>query len=483
LRRVGHCQRGLASHKYVFLERLHIERGSVNIGYRLSPRTETRFYVNANSWRQRLPGELTKEEALNTPRAADPEFLRVDQQRNIDSMRFANKTTLRFGTTTLDFGIFGVHRHVDHPIFRYLDYYVNDYGGFTRALDDRTVAGFRNRLVAGVNVHNGTIDYEEYQNLTGAVKGDMVFSTLDTSRNQSAYAENSFFVRPNVALVAGAQLLHAVRNREDRFLSNGDQSGGRTFNVVNPKAGVLWDILPTWQVFGNVSKSAEVPSFDVNSFASPASADIDVQTANTYEIGTRGSTAALTWDLAFYRAQLENELQCLTTSPFSPCTVVNADRTVHQGVEAGVGAMLVTSIIADGDSFSLNATYTYNDFFFDGDPRYGNNQLPGVGPHNIRAEVLYRHPVGLYAAPGLEWLPKAFFSDNANSLTVDPFELLSMKVGYNRGAGWSGYLEGRNLLDTRYISTTIIAGSATPASALFNPGYGRSVSAGILFKW
>ena len=35
----------------------NIERGSANVGYQFSPDAETRFYVNANSWRQRLPGE------------------------------------------------------------------------------------------------------------------------------------------------------------------------------------------------------------------------------------------------------------------------------------------------------------------------------------------------------------------------------------------------------------------------------------------
>lgn len=62
----------------------------------------------------------------------------------------------------------------------------------------------------------------------------------------------------------------------------------------------------------------------------PASSELDAQTATTYEIGTRGRKADFKWDIAFYRAHLRNELQCLRTSPFSPCTVVNADRTVHQ---------------------------------------------------------------------------------------------------------------------------------------------------------
>ena len=206
----------------------HIERGSANVGYQFSPDAETRFYINANSWHQRLPGELTKTAALTTPRAADPEFVRQDQQRNIDSVRLANKTTLRFGPTTVDFGVFTHQRHVDHPIFRYLDYYVNDYGGFIRATDDRMIGGFRNRLIVGGNIIDGTIDYQEYENLSGAVKGALVTNALWKSQNHSAYADNSFYVLPNVALIAGGQFLHAVRDQQDRFLSNGDQSGRRT---------------------------------------------------------------------------------------------------------------------------------------------------------------------------------------------------------------------------------------------------------------
>jgi iron complex outermembrane receptor protein len=59
---------------------------------------------------------------------------------------------------------------------------------------------------------------------------------------------------------------------------------------------------------------------------------------------------------------------------------------------------------------------------------------------------------------------------------------LNFKIGYDKGNGWSGYLEGRNLLDTRYISTTIIAEAANDASALFNPGAGRAIYGGLRFR-
>jgi len=460
-----------------------IARLNSNIGYQFSPDAETRFYVNANTWRQRLPGELTKAVALAAPRSADPFFVLQDQQRNIDSIRLANRTVLKFDQTLVEFGLFGHHRHVDHPIFRYLDYYVADYGGFGRVTDDRMIGGFRNRLIAGVNVLNGTFDYKEYANACCAIKGALLRSESWKPQNYSAYAENNFYALPNVALVVGGQFLHAVRDMQDRFLNNGDQSARRSWDIFSPKVGVLWDVDPTWQMFGNISRSAEVPSFDSATFTVPTIPNVDAQTATTYEIGTRGRRPDFTWDIALYRSEIKNELQCLRTSPFSLCTVVNADRTVHQGIELGLGLAFLKAIFAQEDRFWFNLAYTYNDFFFDGDMRWGNNQLPGVPPHYLRGEVLYKHPSGFYIGPNVEWMPHSYFADNANSLTIDPYALLNFRVGYDRGGpGWSGYLEGRNLLDKRYISTTITADIATPVSALFNPGYGLSVYAGLRYQ-
>lgn len=463
-------------------------RINANLGYRLSENAETRFYVNANTWDGELPGEVTKEAALKSPKAANPEWLRLDQQRNIDSVRIANKTTLRLDGTMLEFGVFTHQRHVDHPIYEYLDYDVSDYGGFFRATDDRMVGSFRNRFIIGANILNGTTDYYQYVN-EGGSKGALTTSQVWDAENYSAYAENSFYILPNVALIAGTQFMHAVREQRDRFFDDPvwdtqpDDSGRREFDLWSPKFGVLWDVDPGWQIFANISRSAEVPTFDVNSFTSPANSNVDAQRATTYEIGTRGRRPDFTWDLALYRAELRDELQCLTTAAWAPCTVVNADRTVHQGIEAGFGLAFLRSTFDLEDRLWLNVAYTYNDFFFDNDAVWGNNRLPGVPPHYLRAEVLYKHPSGFYAGPNVEWMPQEFYADNANSVDVDPYALLNFRVGFEQDKGWSGYLEGRNLTDERYIATTITAGTATAASELFNPGLGLAVYGGIQYKW
>lgn len=460
----------------------HSNRANGNIGYQFSPDFETRFYINANDVRQRIPGAVTRASALTSPETAAPGNLTGDQQRNIDTVRIGNKTTIRFDATTVEFGAFAVDRHLMHPIFQWLDYQYKDYGGFVKATDDRLIGGFRNRLVAGVNLINGEIDNKQYANV-GGYKGTLLSSSLDKSKNTSVYVENSFYFLPNVAAIGGTQFLHATRDRTARF--GATSSGSTEFNLWSPKGGLLWDIDPTWQAFANISRSAEIPSFGEGSaMVGIPFYLIQPQTATTYEIGTRGRRPDLTWELTGYRANIRNELQCLTTiATAGSCNVVNADRSIHQGIEAGLGIAVLKNIFTpDADKVWLNLAYTYNDFRFDNDATFGNNQLPGAPRHFLRAEVLYKHANGFYIGPNVEWVPQAYYVDNANSFTTQAYAIWGLKAGVDDGK-YSMYLEARNIANTAYIASTSIAQYANAASALFEPGTGRAIYAGMKVRW
>lgn len=458
----------------------HSTRASGNIGYQFSPDFETRFYINANDVRQRIPGSVTRASALTSPETAAAGNVANDWQRNIDTVRLANKTTVRFGATTVEFGAFAVDRHLMHPIFQWLDYQYKDYGGFGKVTDDRIIGGFRNRLVAGANVVNGEIDNKQYQNV-GGYKGTLLSSSLDKSKNTSAYIENSFYFLPNVAAIGGTQFLYATRDRTARF--GATSSGSTEFNLWSPKAGLLWNIDPTWQVFANISRSAEVPSFG-ESAAAPAIPFwmIRPQTATTYEIGTRGRRPDLTWELTGYRAEIRNELQCMYGAP-GQCSVVNADRTVHQGIEAGLGVAVFRNVFTpDADKVWINLAYTYNDFRFDNDATFGNNQLPGAPRHFLRAEALYKHANGFYIGPNVEWVPQAYYVDNFNTFTTRAYAIWGLKAGVDDGT-YSMYLEARNIANTAYIASTSITRLANASSPLFEPGTGRAIYAGMKIRW
>lgn len=456
-------------------------RGSANVGYRIGPNAETRFYINGNQTQQEIPGEVSRQVALTDPKTAAPINVINDWQRNVDSVRVANKTALKITPDSLlEFGLFSLDRHLEHPIFLWLDYQYDDYGGFAKLTDDRLIGGYRNRLITGVNIINGDIDADLYDIGPGAAKGPLIQSADQYSENTSFYIEDSFYFLPRVALVGGTQFLYALRDQEAVLNT---VSGTNDFNIWSPKVGLLFDVDPTWQIFGNMSRSAEVPSFDEGSALIPFE-DVKAQTATTYEIGTRGQRADYTWDIALYRANVYDELQCLGDgSDF--CTVVNAPRTVHQGLEFGFGATVLKSIFTEGaatDRLWWNNAYTYNDFFFDDDPVFGDNELPGIPRHYIRSELLYKHPSGFFLGPDIEWVPEAYYVDNANTLPTKAYAIWGMKLGYERER-FNFYVEGRNLSDLNYIATTDIVALANPDSPLFWPGNGRAIYAGLQMKW
>ncbi len=212
--------------------------------------------------RQRIPGSVTKQSALTDPQAAAPANVATDQQRNIDTVRIANKTTIRFDDTKVEFGAFGVDRHLMHPIFQWLDYeLIKDYGGFAKVTDDRFIGGFRNRVVAGINILNGSIDNQQFANI-GGQKGALLSSSIDRSKNTSLYVEDSFYFLPNVAAIAGTQFLYATRDRQDRFLSDGDASGDdRVQDHGRRRPACSGTSIRPGRCYGNISRSAEVPSF------------------------------------------------------------------------------------------------------------------------------------------------------------------------------------------------------------------------------
>lgn len=465
-------------------------RGSMNVGYRLSENAETRFYINANHVRQDIPGSVSKQVALTTPDAANGRNITLDQQRNIDTVRIANKTAVRLAPgTLLEFGAFGVDRHLMHPIYEWLDYRYRDYGAFARIADESRIAGMRNRFIGGVSLHNGTVDHKQYVNSAGR-KGALTSSFEDTSENLSVYAENSLYVLSDVAIVGGVQFLHATRDRHDRHLINGDQGGQTEFNLWSPKVGVLWDVTPNAQVFANISRSAEAPSYGEGFAAQQISfTTMKAQRATTYEVGTRGRTVDYTWDLALYRANIDNELLCFTAlnQPDNACQVMNADSTVHQGVELGFGLAIMRGVLTQGrdaDELWLNTAYTFNDFRYDGDAQWGDNELPGAPRHFLRAELLYKHPTGFYFGPNIEWVPEAYFVDSANTVKTASYAIWGAKVGFDNGGPISAYIEGRNLADEAYIaSASTSANMRGNDAAVFEPGTGRAFYAGVQFKW
>ena len=233
---------------------------NANVGYRISDTVETRFYAGVYGTRQLLPGSLTLGQALNTPRMANPAALSGNQARNINTERFANRTTVR-----LDAGQLDLDSWVDPQVALPPDLPGDRPGRPTWGLAPRwtqafTVGGLRDDLVVGGRYFAGSNDAAAICQHRAARAARRPPTACSGPRTTRPSCENRLWVLPQVALVAGAKALRDDRDYENR-LTPASAFTHRTYDGLNPKIGVLWQPRPEVQVFGNITRSQDVPDF------------------------------------------------------------------------------------------------------------------------------------------------------------------------------------------------------------------------------
>lgn len=455
------------------------QRLFANVGYRIAAGLETRFYLLHALTDSELPGSLTRTQLNNMPRMANAGNVAGNHHRDFTLTRVSSKTTWVDDGHRVEVGAYYSSKSLWHPIFQVLDIDSNDYGLSLQYSGEGRLGGRRNVVVAGLSAARGVARDDRYVNIAGR-QGARTAGSEQTALGLDLFVENRHYLTQQLALVAGAQASRASRRFEDRFLANGDNSFDVDYSQVSPKLGLLYELQPSVQVFGNISRSFEPPSFGELA-GGPGITQVRKQSAWTAELGTRGVLRDLRWDAAYYRAGVRDELLALNDAAGAPLGTVNAPETLHQGIEFGIDWRWMKS-------YQLRAAYLWNDFRFKSHPVYGSNDLPGLPKQFLKLEALYTTPRGFYAGPNLEWSPQDHAVDMANTLHADRYSVWGFRIGQRMSKGMSWFIDARNLADKRYAATTgVIADSRSPGAggqnaAQFNPGLGRSVFVGVEWK-
>lgn len=474
------------------------QRLFANAGWRPVERVETRFFLTAVRSESELPGSLTKAELETDPRQAAPANLLQDQKRDYDLLRLAAKTTVQISPdTTVHFLAAHAYKDLDHPIFQVIDQLSRDTTlGVTLA--HSAPLGRREHLFrAGLLFQHGETDAANYANVFGE-RGALLSGDDQTAENLEVFAESQLELGAGFTGILGA---NASRNRRATARTLGAVSAVNTYDRrherFSPKAGLRWeDPARAIQIFANVSASYEPPSFSESGTTSAANR---AQTARTAELGTRGSREWLRWDATVYHADVGDEFLAVQLPPPAPLgqtATINADRTVHEGVELGLEADLLgsawplpdaaspTDSVAPAHRLVARGAWTYGRFRFDDDPVHGDNTLAGLPPHLVRGELLWESAAGYYAGPTFEWVPQKTYIDHANTFAADPYALLGFKFGRRVADGFSWFVEAKNLADKTHAATTgVIADAGGVDQRQFLPGDGRSVYVGAEYKF
>jgi iron complex outermembrane receptor protein len=459
----------------------HSEQGqsrvTLNGGRSFGEDREVRLIFQAADIKQDIPGALSLEDALTTPEMANPGAITGDQARDLTLKRLTLQTRWRLNDSTVFEGaVWGWEKELWHPIFQVLHTNSETAGLFGRFDWTGRVGGMRADLFYGLSYRDGQIDSQRYLNLGGQA-GALQADNLQKATGLDVFAEGRLFVTDRLALVGGGSFGQATRDYADRL--NAANDDGVDYEWFSPRLGLLWEAEDGAQVFANVTRSVEPPTYGALVQAPLVGfTPIEVQDAWTAEIGTRGRRGALAWDLTAYRSEIDGEILNFLVGPDIPAATFNADETIHQGVEAGLDWRLPFEL-AQG-SLLLRQTYGWSDFHFVDDARWGDNRLPVVPEHMYRAELTWRHSSGLSLTPSVEWRISDPYVDYANTMKAPGFTVLGLNAAWEVADGLTVFADARNLTDERYVGEfSAVTDAGAASTAVFFAGEGRALFLGL----
>ena len=463
-----------------------------NFGHVFNPKLETRFFLRYREETLTQGNTLTKYQLKH-----DPKSNNVPTGRRKDgSTLLGNKTTYTFDDNSrLEVGL-GYNNYPLYNGWRYSatpqDWRSKDVSLTLRYLrsgdtflglpSDSTLTFSNTRAyLADVKSHaKGTDIKLQETNYTGS--RDTVFSL----GNELQLGERTW-------LSSGLSFIDIKRKAQIEYTTGTNTSEfpngvEYTEHDIAPRIGLRYQLTPEFELFGNVSRSIDPPvTWQLGSTGTPYIRDVRPQKGNTVEFGIRGGHGVFDGSLTVYRSWIQKELLSVvvrqaTATQDQLVATSNGSKTIHQGLEAGLNALLWEG--RNGDSVTLRQAYTFNDFHYRDDPTFGDNQLPSLPRQVYQAELQYRQDSGFYAQLNAR-AASSYYVDFANTLSAPSYTVWGAKVGYEAPSKkWEVFLDARNLTNERYATAANTAYDARGNdSANFYPGDAINVTTGVAFRF
>jgi len=365
-----------------------------------------------------------------------------------------------------------------------------DYWGFNaRWRLQREWQGGQLDLSAGLAGDRQTDLRRGYENFTGPALTPTARGVLGALRREETNQATTLdpYVRASWqkadwTLEGGLRRVNARYASSDAFLTNGDQSGGVSFNGYLPVVGVRWQLSPQLQAFASTGRGLETPTLNEAAYRSDGGAglntDLNASRSTSTEVGLRGRNAAGLWNATLFDIRTRNEIVSAGTID-GRATFANGGSTKRQGLElsAEYGMGNVT----------LTGAYTYLR------ARYGSgtasipagNRMPGLPEHQFFSQLAWA-PAFASGIGGVFTLEArhtgSVFANDANNRTTalaESHTLFGIGARFEQTTGawtWREFVRIDNLTDKKHAGSVIVNDGN---NRFFEPGLGRSFSAGV----
>jgi iron complex outermembrane receptor protein len=411
-----------------------------------------------------------------TPKRTLPD--RYNTRKSIDHQQIGATFEQRFGDDRLHAMVYGGNRRVDQYLalsraFQaaptnsggVVDFDRDFYGADLNWMFVRPFAGGKLSTTIGIDIDRSTDDRKGYENFVleqsavrFGVKGALRRDETDVLTSVDPYVQTEWQGGPWV-LTAGLRHTRLKVEVEDRFLSNGNDSGTVDYRRTTPVAGVLYKVARGLNLYASAARGFESPTLN-ELFYSSGGAGFNFRLApgksRHLEIGAKtvlGSDTRL--DLALFQVRTEDEM-VVDSSTGGRTSYRNASDTLRRGAEVSLDTDLKHGLSAKLALSLLRATYETGF----GAVRAGS-RLPGVPRASMYGELAWKEENGRFGA-ALETIAngKVYAEDTNTERPAPGYAMVNLRVQARQEVErwrFKEFLRLNNVFDRSYIGSVIVA--------------------------
>ena len=338
----------------------------------------------------------------------------------------------------------------------------------------------------GIDAGHSSDQRQGFENFIGAqfgVKGALRRDEQDTLSSLDPYLQAEW-QSGAWGLTAGLRHTRLRVRVADRFIGNGDDSGGVDYRHTTPVLGALYKVSPTLNLYASAARGFETPTLNELFYSGAGGGfNFGLRAARSthLEAGLKTIAGAHTRiNAALFQVRTSDEL-VVDSSAGGRTSYKNASATLRQGGELSLDSALGAGVKARLALTAMRAVY---DQGF-GSVRAGS-RLPGVPNANLFAELAWKSAADRWGAAAEAIASSKVYAEDANfEIPAPGYAVTNLRVDAKQQAGawrFKQFARMNNVFDRRYVGSVIV-GDANKRFYEAAPGRNWMLGASVAYAF
>jgi len=215
-------------------------------------------------------------------------------------------------------------------------------------------------LVTGPDLPLARASGDGHAFVTKEVNGALRRDESNRAASRDLFAQVEAPLGESVMVSGGVRSGRVELEAADRYLSNGDDSGRRTFSYTNPVLGLRWRATPSLTLHASAARGFESPTLGELAYRRDGTGgfntELQPQKSRQVEVGAKWRAGPIALDVALFRIEVDAEIG-VATNAGGRQSFQNVGRTRREGAEVAATWRIVPQWRAQAALTLLDATY------------------------------------------------------------------------------------------------------------------------------